>query len=598
MTRAARVLASIVLLSAVLVAMPGTARAALSAPEGLTYLPNGFVTSLKTNAQVDDYLASLDAYGIGQALLQLPGFQKAGSFSLSAHMQTMLARWTARANAYNAAHGTDVAVTAVFNGDVDNWLNLDDAATRASIVATVRSVVQTYGVLGVHLDLEPYPTTAGFLSLLDELNASFAAIGFSGRLSTVAPATTSVWSASYLHQVSTKVDQLNPLFYDSDLSSVAQYKTWVQGSLAYYSANAQATARIIPVLPSYSPNQWHDPAIENLTTSSAAVAAALSAGSRVDGAAIWWWWGFYYDEGGTFNGAADRSAWQSSTRQLAFAPEVNRAPTFTANPLVKPAAPAGTSYGGTLAGDATDADGDTLLFTKLSGPAWLGVAPNGTLSGTPADAQNGWNTFIVRATDPGGRSAYATLAIYVTCTLSAPWHTVLIGGVGPPGLACNTGATHTISGSGVIKGVADGFRFVAQDLQGNGSITARLRTSGSGLGSSRVGVMMRESATPGSKHAFLAVNARGAVKWMRRVTTNKGTPTTASGSGAAPNLWLRLVRTGSTIAASRSVDGVTWTPVGSVSISMPADAQVGLAVASGNVTNLYDVVMDNVAVVP
>jgi uncharacterized repeat protein (TIGR03803 family) len=53
--------------------------------------------------------------------------------------------------------------------------------------------------------------------------------------------------------------------------------------------------------------------------------------------------------------------------------------------------------------------GDALTFALVSGPAWLAVATNGTLSGTPANSDAGTNTFQVSAMDLGGLSSRATM---------------------------------------------------------------------------------------------------------------------------------------------------------------------------------------------
>jgi hypothetical protein len=93
----------------------------------------------------------------------------------------------------------------------------------------------------------------------------------------------------------------------------------------------------------------------------------------------------------------------------------NRAPYFTATPLAKPAAEAGESYSETLAADAADPnEGDTLLFSRVSGPAWLSIAGDGTLAGTPAGSDAGMNSFVIRVTDPFGQAAETSLEIEVT----------------------------------------------------------------------------------------------------------------------------------------------------------------------------------------
>jgi hypothetical protein len=91
----------------------------------------------------------------------------------------------------------------------------------------------------------------------------------------------------------------------------------------------------------------------------------------------------------------------------------NWAPTFTANPFTEPAVNEGKAYSGTIATNASDLNGDTLTFAKVSGPAWLSVAASGALSGTPANTNANTNVFVVSVTDPGGLSNTATMNILV-----------------------------------------------------------------------------------------------------------------------------------------------------------------------------------------
>ncbi len=96
-----------------------------------------------------------------------------------------------------------------------------------------------------------------------------------------------------------------------------------------------------------------------------------------------------------------------------FNAATNRPPAFLANPFTEPDVNAGATVSGSLATNAFDPAGDALTFSKLSGPAWLSVAGNGTLSGTPLSPNAGTNTFNVRVTDGGGLNASASLLITV-----------------------------------------------------------------------------------------------------------------------------------------------------------------------------------------
>jgi uncharacterized repeat protein (TIGR03803 family) len=92
-------------------------------------------------------------------------------------------------------------------------------------------------------------------------------------------------------------------------------------------------------------------------------------------------------------------------------------PAFILNPFAEPWANVDEYYSATIATNVSDAElglGDILTFAKLSGPAWLSVTANGTLSGAPEDINTGTNTFVVSVTNLGGGSNTATMFVYVS----------------------------------------------------------------------------------------------------------------------------------------------------------------------------------------
>jgi fibronectin type 3 domain-containing protein len=121
-----------------------------------------------------------------------------------------------------------------------------------------------------------------------------------------------------------------------------------------------------------------------------------------------------------FNGRMDdvriyELALTQSEIQEAMTGSVNLPPSFAANPLFKPPAAAGQPYSGSIAGDATDPNsGDTLTFSRISGPAWLNVATNGLLTGMPVSSDAGSNSFVVRVTDSWSLFDETTLNLTVT----------------------------------------------------------------------------------------------------------------------------------------------------------------------------------------
>jgi hypothetical protein len=95
----------------------------------------------------------------------------------------------------------------------------------------------------------------------------------------------------------------------------------------------------------------------------------------------------------------------------------NNPPSFNSNTFDKSDAAEGVAYSDSIANDAYDPDsGDTLTFSKTLGPAWLSVAGDGTLSGTPGAGDVGLNEFLVRVTDDGGLFNEATMRITVIDT--------------------------------------------------------------------------------------------------------------------------------------------------------------------------------------
>ena len=286
---------------------------------------------------------------------------------------------------------------------------------------------------------------------------------------------------------------------------------------------------------------------------------------------------------------------------------VNDVPVFAINPFATAGATESLAYTGqTLAGKATDADaGYTISYSKVSGPAWLAVASNGTLSGTPSIGSAGLNTFSVRATDSAAATADATLQITVTAQpLPLPWLKGDIGtGMLAGSLTYNAG-TFTQAGSGVIGSTSDNLNFTYQTLTGDGEIIARISVLQDTGTSSRVGVMIRDTLAANSMHIFMGMTGTNAYRWVRRTTTGGTTSSNSSNSsnsstGTVPNTWVRLVRADTTITAYKSRNGTSWTQVGSTTgTTSNSTCYIGLAVSSGSTTTLNNSQFSNVTVTP
>ena len=88
-------------------------------------------------------------------------------------------------------------------------------------------------------------------------------------------------------------------------------------------------------------------------------------------------------------------------------------PMFLRNPFTQAAATATAPYAASLSTNAVKPTGDVLTFAKVNGPAWLTVAANGTLSGTPGSGGHWREPFIVSLADTNGWSSTATMTITV-----------------------------------------------------------------------------------------------------------------------------------------------------------------------------------------
>ena len=136
----------------------------------------------------------------------------------------------------------------------------------------------------------------------------------------------------------------------------------------------------------------------------------------------------------------------------------NTPPEFTTDPINKPNATESSAYSDTIAGSATDADaGDTLTYSKASGPAWLTVASNGALSGTPGDADTGLNSWQVQVTDGNGGTDTATLQITVDDINNDPVFTV--DPIIMPNGAEDSGYNGTVAGSATDEDAGDNLTY-------------------------------------------------------------------------------------------------------------------------------------------
>ncbi len=308
--------------------------------------------------------------------------------------------------------------------------------------------------------------------------------------------------------------------------------------------------------------------------------------------------------------AGTNLAWQepemhfNATGPVAFTPRsalslvvptdgaVNHPPVANAQSV---STPSGVAKAITLSG--SDVDGNPLTYAIVANPT------HGTLSGSgnsrtyaPSAGYAGADDFTFTVNDGTATSATATVSI--TVTAASAWTTRDVGGTRLTGSTSQSGGTWTLKGSGSdIWGSADAFQFASQPLTGDGSIVARVVSVQNTNGWAKAGVMIRQGTAAGAKHAFCCVTPGNGTAFQRRITTDGASSHTAGSRASAPR-WVKMVRRGMLVTGYESADGVTWSTVGSVAISLTDPVQIGLAVTSHDNGVLCTAVFDRVVVTP
>jgi regulation of enolase protein 1 (concanavalin A-like superfamily) len=170
-----------------------------------------------------------------------------------------------------------------------------------------------------------------------------------------------------------------------------------------------------------------------------------------------------------------------------------------------------------------------------------------------------------------------------------------------PAFAETSPGTIIMNGTGTdIWNNGDQFRFVYKSLKGNGSIVAKVESIALTNEWAKAGVMIRESAAPGSAHAFNAATptATHGISFQRRPTTDGASENTGGDAAGTPlPQWVKLTRNGNAFTAQYSADGQKWTDSasGPVTITMANDVLIGLAVTSHDAAFICGAKFSNVS---
>ncbi|WP_226021500.1 fibronectin type III domain-containing protein [Halomicrobium salinisoli] len=147
----------------------------------------------------------------------------------------------------------------------------------------------------------------------------------------------------------------------------------------------------------------------------------------------------------------------------------------------------------------------------------------------------------------------------------------------------------TVRGAGAdVWNEADAFHYYYGQTGGDFDVAVRVDSVEETDEYAKAGLMVRESLDPGATNAMVRRRPSSTgVQWRtsadsatESTTSDEGESESEVSGGTTDHAWQRLVRSGDAIRAYSSPDGVEWTLLADLSLSLSDDVYVGLAVTS------------------
>jgi hypothetical protein len=158
--------------------------------------------------------------------------------------------------------------------------------------------------------------------------------------------------------------------------------------------------------------------------------------------------------------------------------------------------------------------------------------------------------------------------------------------------------TYTMTGSGAdIWDSSDEFHFAFKQLDGIGSMIAKVESVTDTNPWAKAGVMIRESLEPGSRHGIMCLTPGNGIAFQGRLHTDSDSFNTDLSGITAPH-WVKIERdiTGD-ITAYHSSDGSIWEILGiPEKVQMVKNVYIGLAVTAHNAEMTCEAVFSNVTI--
>jgi hypothetical protein len=245
-----------------------------------------------------------------------------------------------------------------------------------------------------------------------------------------------------------------------------------------------------------------------------------------------------------------------------------------------------------------------IQWTQVSGPAGGQAVFASATSASTGVRFPVAGTYVLRITVSDGLLTVTDEVTVGAGVAVDPLVGTNIGTGGYDGTHTVSGGTITVNaGSGDIWTAPDRFYLLSTPLSGNFTVSARVASLGPVTAGqtpaawAKAGVMIRQSTAANS--AFVMMVMTPGSGWAFQTRTAAGALTNSNGAGLVAPYWVRLVRSGTTISAFRSVDGIGWSGSGSTTISMTDPVQVGFAASSNSASSpQVRAVFDNISGFP
>jgi len=200
--------------------------------------------------------------------------------------------------------------------------------------------------------------------------------------------------------------------------------------------------------------------------------------------------------------------------------------------------------------------------------------------------------YVVTAVTMGGLGTNsAQVSATPTANVPPPWTAQDIGPLGVAGSESCTNNVFTVTASGsdydasytYTVNAFDTFRFVYEtNYSANCTNFARVASLQGGNGWSKAGVTIRDSLNAGAANVFIGMTPNNGVVFEHRSSDNIPGSFDNNVTNPVVPCWVELVQNGSTFTGYYSPDGVTWTQVGTTTVSMGGTEYVGMAVCANN----------------